>query len=101
MESAPFWTQEPESSDVKETETAVFHCSASGDPEPLIDWFIDGIPVSKAPVNPRRIVERNSITYIDVIKEDTCVIQCNATNKHGYIFANAYLNVQGECFFSC
>ena len=28
--------------------------------------------------------------------EDTSVIQCNATNKHGYIFENAYLKVGGK-----
>ena len=98
VESAPSWIQKPESQDAVEKETAIIHCSASGDPESTINWFINGIPISEVPENPRRIVEKNSITYFNVTKEDTCAIQCNATNKHGYIFANVYLNVRGEYF---
>ena len=89
----------PESVDAAENDTAIFHCRATGNPEPYISWFINGIPISKVPANERRIVEANRILYYNVIKEDACVIQCNATNKHGYIFTNAYLNVL--CKFLC
>jgi len=30
-----------------------------------------------------------------VTQEDVLVVQCNASNTHGYIFANAFLNVLG------
>ena len=99
MESAPTWIQQPESHNVYENETVIIHCSASGDPEPTIQWFIDGISVAEVPENPRRIVETNSITFVDVVMLDTCVIQCNAVNRQGEIFTNAYLNVQCEYLF--
>ena len=48
--------------------------------------------------DPDRIVEKNRITFLNMSKEDAQVIQCNVTNKHGYIFANAYLNVLSKWF---
>jgi len=44
----------------------------------------------------RRIVANNYVHYVNVTKTDAQVLQCNASNKHGYIFANAYLNVLGQ-----
>ena len=38
------------------------------------------------------IVEENRLTVRNVSENDIAVIQCNATNKHGYIFQNAYLS---------
>ena len=42
------------------------------------------------------------MTFMNLSREDVQVIQCNATNKHGYIFANAYLNVLSkyQCSFT-
>ena len=45
------------------------------------------------PGDPDRVVEKNKITFYNMTLEDAQTIQCNATNKHGYIFENAYLNV--------
>jgi len=45
-------------------------------------------------VDPRRVVSGlNELTFVNVTTADTQVIQCNVSNKHGYVFANAYLNV--------
>ena len=46
--------------------------------------------------DPRRTVGPDFLAYTNVTKTDTEVIQCNASNTHGYIFANAYLRVRGE-----
>lgn len=48
----------------------------------------------------RRIVANNYVRYENVTKTDAQVLQCNASNKHGYVFANAYLNVLGQYLFS-
>ena len=48
------------------------------------------------PEDARRKVEPNKLRYKNVTKTDAQVVQCNASNVHGYIFANAYLNVLGE-----
>ena len=44
----------------------------------------------------RRIVANNYVRYENVTKTDAQVLQCNASNKHGYVFANAFLNVLGQ-----
>ena len=38
----------------------------------------------------------NNITITDLTLEDHLCIQCNATNKHGYKFADVFLNVMGR-----
>ncbi len=51
---------------------------------------------AEVPANENRIVEKNKLTILNVSTEDAMVVQCNATNKHGYIFKNAYLYVHSE-----
>ncbi len=46
--------------------------------------------------NPRRTVNGGTLRYTNLTKTDAQVLQCNASNKHGYSYQNAYLNVLGE-----
>ena len=46
--------------------------------------------------DPNRLVETHQLTFFNVKKIDSKVIQCNITNKHGFAFTNAYLNVMGQ-----
>ena len=41
-------------------------------------------------------MDGDTITFENVSMSDTQVVQCNATNKHGSIFANVYMTVRGE-----
>ena len=59
--------------------------------------YICRISVTEVPGDPDRITEKNKMTFYNVSISDAQVIQCNATNKHGYIFQNAYLNVLSKC----
>jgi len=52
------------------------------------------------PPDRRRIVDNNYVRYENVTKTDAQVLQCNASNKHGFVFANAYLNIVGRYIFS-
>ena len=47
-------------------------------------------------LNPDVMVTEHELIFHNVNTMDSKVIQCNVTNKHGYIFSNAYLNVTGE-----
>ena len=57
------------------------------------------IPTGSSDKNSNRSVETNLLTFYNVKKMDSKVIQCNVTNKYGYAFTNAYLNVMGKHIF--
>jgi len=40
----------------------------------------------------------SSLRLLNVTESDAGVLQCNASNLHGYIFANVYLTVHGRCY---
>jgi receptor-type tyrosine-protein phosphatase zeta len=96
VESLPEWVKEPEDVRSAEEENAEFFCEAGGSPPPKIQWTINGRPVEELPYDSRRVITDTSISYFNLTKTDAQVLQCNASNKHGYIFANAYLNVAAE-----
>lgn len=58
--------------------------------------------VEAARALPRRSVSPSGSTLrmFNVTKSDALVVQCNASNDHGYVFANAYLSVRGEFLYS-
>ncbi|KAM7295332.1 neuroglian, partial [Ixodes scapularis] len=93
VESAPYWLSSPENTNAAEDESVSFECTASGRPEPKLQWFINGVPLQNAEPNPRRKVEGSRMTIEGLTKQDTAVYQCNASNTHGYAFKNFYLNV--------
>ncbi|XP_067684754.1 neuroglian-like [Haliotis asinina] len=94
VKSRPYWIEEPQDVELGIGATAHFKCLAGGDPAPYIYWFINSVPLSKANVNSRfKKVSADEVMIVNVTKEDAMVIQCNATNKLGYIWGDVYLNV--------
>ncbi|XP_049962681.1 neuroglian [Schistocerca serialis cubense] len=91
--AAPYFTVEPEIINAAEDETVTFRCEAEGVPDPQIKWIHNGRPISEAPPNPRRKVTTNSITIERLSKKDTGNYGCNATNSHGYVYKDVYVNV--------
>ena len=53
------------------------------------------------PLDSRAMVVRNHLQISNVKKADTQMLQCNASNIHGYLIANTYLNVQGDAVVFC
>jgi len=48
-------------------------------------------------IDPQRItIGENYIRFINVTRSDSHVLQCNASNKHGYIHTNVAFNVLGR-----
>ncbi|KAK8743667.1 hypothetical protein OTU49_001198 [Cherax quadricarinatus] len=93
VQAIPYFEKEPEVENKAEGETAVFYCESAGKPPPKQYWIYNGMPIEKAPPNPRRIVERNKITIYNLTKADTGNYGCNASNEHGYVYKDVYVNV--------
>lgn len=54
-------------------------------------------PCSEAsPPNPSREVAGDTIVFRDTQIGSSAVYQCNASNEHGYLLANAFVSVLGE-----
>ncbi|XP_013382229.1 neuroglian [Lingula anatina] len=96
VESIPELEKEPTNIDIEEAETVRVECVAKGMPTPVTEWFINGKPLKDVPLNPRRTDTLDYIEFTDLRKEDSAVIQCNASNENGYVFVNGYLNVMAE-----
>ncbi|KAH3827853.1 neuroglian-like isoform X2 [Dreissena polymorpha] len=109
IESGPEWVDEPVSQEKSTKEKVTFICRAKGSPEPNYNWYINGVPLEAAQQGSEYVTDprifKNSrfhkpndynITLTDLTLEDHMNIQCNASNKHGYVFADFYLNVLEE-----
>lgn len=46
MEAAPYWKSKPTNVDAAEGEKAEFVCIAEAIPEPVVFWFLNGVPLS-------------------------------------------------------
>lgn len=93
VQAAPYWMKVPNNTNAAEEESVRFQCMAGGVPDPQLQWFVNGIPIEKATTNSRRKVEGNTLIIRNLVKTDTAVYQCNASNVHGYAFKDFYLNV--------
>lgn len=49
-----------------------------------------------SPDNPSRKVVGDAIIFNSVQIGTSAVYQCNASNEHGYLLANAFVNILGE-----
>lgn len=93
VQAAPFWINVPNNTNAAEEESVRFQCVAGGEPDPKLQWLINGTPLEKAPANNRRKLDGNTLIISNLMKTDTAVYQCNASNVHGYAFQDFYLNV--------
>ncbi|KAH9489612.1 hypothetical protein Btru_037521 [Bulinus truncatus] len=94
----PYFLEAPKDIEVGVGASVEFTCIADGVPEPSIEWFVNGIslkdvrdpritgPRFKHPVETKIFLENVELT-------DRMVFQCNASNLHGYVFADVFLYV--------
>ncbi|XP_024051458.1 neural cell adhesion molecule L1-like protein [Terrapene carolina triunguis] len=91
VEEPPRWIKKPTSDVYSIESTALLLCEATGKPEPTIKWKLNGMPIDKRTYRGRVSAGEISITNLQL--QDSAVYQCEATNKHGTILANANMNV--------
>ncbi|XP_077373452.1 neuronal cell adhesion molecule-like isoform X13 [Festucalex cinctus] len=97
VKAAPYWIRgAPRNLILAPGENGWLMCRASGTPKPSIRWAMNGVAIEHAPKDPSRKVEEDTIIFTDVQTESSAVYQCNVSNQHGYLLANAFVNVLSE-----
>jgi len=92
----------PHNMNVTVGQRVTINCITAAEPEVTnIVWMKNGEPLDPSRLPPRMHLSKSGLqlTINDVCKDcdddssDLQVIQCNATNAHGYAFADGYINV--------
>ncbi|KAJ7421674.1 hypothetical protein BTVI_17073 [Pitangus sulphuratus] len=91
--TAPYWLDEPENLILAPGEDGRLVCRANGNPKPSIQWLVNGEPIEASAHNPSREVAGDTIVFRDTQIGSSAVYQCNASNEHGYLLANAFVSV--------
>ncbi|XP_062319780.1 neural cell adhesion molecule L1-like protein isoform X4 [Osmerus eperlanus] len=90
VEEPPRWVFQPESQLSMIGSDVVIKCSASGIPQPTITWRVNGLPLEGEP----NYSEFDDNIFLKNAKEfDSAVYQCEASNRHGTILANANIMI--------
>ncbi|XP_074833373.1 neurofascin isoform X2 [Carettochelys insculpta] len=93
VKAAPYWLDEPQNLILAPGEDGRLVCRANGNPKPTIQWLVNGEPIESAPPNPSREVTGDTVVFRDTQIGSSAVYQCNASNEHGYLLANAFVSV--------
>uniref|UniRef100_A0A8C4L7D3 Neural cell adhesion molecule L1-like protein n=1 Tax=Equus asinus asinus TaxID=83772 RepID=A0A8C4L7D3_EQUAS len=92
VEEPPHWTKKPQSGVYSTGSSGILLCEAEGEPEPTIKWRVNGSPIEKNPFA-GDVVSSREISFTNLQPNHTAVYQCEASNAHGTILANANIDV--------
>ncbi|XP_073087041.1 neural cell adhesion molecule L1-like protein isoform X3 [Manis javanica] len=92
VEEPPHWTKKPQSGVYSTGSSGILLCEAEGQPEPKIKWRVNGSPVEKDPFA-GDVFSPREISFTNLQPNHTAVYQCEASNVHGTILANANIDV--------
>uniref|UniRef100_A0A3P8XAV5 Neural cell adhesion molecule L1 n=1 Tax=Esox lucius TaxID=8010 RepID=A0A3P8XAV5_ESOLU len=95
VKAAPYWLDKPSNLVLAPNENGRLVCRTNGNPKPDIQWLVNGEPIgsdSSLP-NPSREVVGDTIIFRSVQTGSSAVYQCNASNQHGYLLANAFVSI--------
>uniref|UniRef100_A0A8C7TYG7 Neural cell adhesion molecule L1 n=1 Tax=Oncorhynchus mykiss TaxID=8022 RepID=A0A8C7TYG7_ONCMY len=95
VKAAPYWLDKPFNLVLAPDESSRLVCRANGNPKPLIQWLVNGEPMERnsSLPNTRRSVVGDTIIFHSVQIGSSAVYQCNASNHHGYLLANAFVSI--------
>ncbi|XP_062316237.1 cell adhesion molecule L1-like a isoform X12 [Osmerus eperlanus] len=93
VEEPPSWLSgAPKSQLALIGEDVHIKCTATGKPKPAIVWRRNGQPLDDALITRSQVFE-DTIVLHNARPEDSAVYQCEASNRHGTILANANIMV--------
>ncbi|XP_036386430.1 neural cell adhesion molecule L1-like protein isoform X2 [Megalops cyprinoides] len=92
VEAPPRWLSEPEDQLATIGSDVYIKCMVSGLPQPTITWTVNGQLLKDAPASNRKVLE-DTIFLHNVKANDSAVYQCEASNRHGTLLANANIMV--------
>uniref|UniRef100_A0AAY4DI39 Neural cell adhesion molecule L1-like protein n=1 Tax=Denticeps clupeoides TaxID=299321 RepID=A0AAY4DI39_9TELE len=84
VEEPPRWEFEPESQLSMIGTDVLIKCAVTGNPKPTVSWKVNGLSLN---VFDDKIVLRSATS------SDSAVYQCEASNRHGTILANANIMI--------
>lgn len=93
VKAAPYWLDKPINLVLAPDENGRLVCRARGNPKPTIQWLVNGEPIESSLPNSNRQVLGDTILFHSVQIGSSAVYQCNASNEHGYLLANAFVNI--------
>uniref|UniRef100_A0A8C7QR96 Neural cell adhesion molecule L1 n=1 Tax=Oncorhynchus mykiss TaxID=8022 RepID=A0A8C7QR96_ONCMY len=93
VEEPPRWQPEPPKGQLAVVGSDVhIKCSASGKPRPVTSWRKNGQPLDDGPSSNRQVLD-DTIVLHRARPEDSAVYQCEVSNRHGTILANANIMI--------
>ncbi|KAA0706861.1 Processed neural cell adhesion molecule [Triplophysa tibetana] len=96
MEEPPSWKEEPVRDLLAEIGSDIhIKCSATGKPQPSITWKRNGRPLDDFTSTNQQVLD-DSVILHGAQKSDSAVYQCEASNRHGIIIANANILVMNH-----
>uniref|UniRef100_A0A6Q2YE98 Neural cell adhesion molecule L1 n=1 Tax=Esox lucius TaxID=8010 RepID=A0A6Q2YE98_ESOLU len=93
VKAAPYWLDKPSNLVLAPNENGRLVCRTNGNPKPDIQWLVNGEPIGSSLPNPSREVVGDTIIFRSVQTGSSAVYQCNASNQHGYLLANAFVSI--------
>ncbi|XP_064162762.1 neurofascin homolog (chicken) a isoform X1 [Anguilla rostrata] len=93
VKAAPYWLDQPSNIVLAPDENGRLVCRANGSPKPSIQWLVNGEPIESAAPNPSRQAVGDTLIFRSVQIGSSAVYQCNASNEHGYLLANAFVSI--------
>ncbi|XP_053562668.1 neurofascin [Bombina bombina] len=93
VKAAPYWLDEPKNLILAPGEDGRLVCRANGSPKPNIQWLMNGEAITASDPNLNFEIAGDTIIFRDVQSGNSAVFQCNASNEHGYLLANAFISI--------
>lgn len=97
--ATPHLVKPPQDTTVPAGSLVVFECDATGEPDPVVQWLRDGIPVLAS--NKYQFAHDGSLIIQSVAHSDEGVYQCVASNAAGVTRAVARLQVTSKLANCC